>query len=95
MGELLLKQGQGVKGHRFEAYVWLLVSFDAGNKTAATELSALEGDLGGNRVDDAKSKARELEQTVARAVVSRGCECVGALDPIPTPPPPDVQRLCH
>jgi hypothetical protein len=71
------------------------VSFDAGNQTVATELAALEGDLGSNRVDEAKSKARNLEQTVSRAVVSHGCEWVGALDPVPTPPPPDVQRFCR
>jgi TPR repeat protein len=94
LGELL-KQGQGVNEDKFEAYVWLLVSFDAGNQTVATELAALEGDLGSNRVDEAKSKARGFEQTVTRAVVSRGCEWVGALDPVPTPPPPDVQRFCR
>jgi uncharacterized protein len=91
----LLKQGQGVNEDKFEAYVWLLVSFDAGNQTVATELAALEGDLGSNRVDEAKSKARNLEQTVSRAVVSHGCEWVGALDPVPTPPPPDVHRFCR
>jgi len=94
LGELL-KQGQGVKEDKFEAFVWLLVSFDAGNETVATELSALQGDLGSNRLGEAKSKARELERTVTRAVVSRGCEWAGALDPVPTPPPPDVQRFCR
>jgi len=94
LGELL-KQGQGVNEDKFEAYVWLLVSFDAGNQSVATELSGLEGDLGSNRVDEAKSKVRDLEQTVTRAVASRGCEWVGALDPVPTPPPPDVQRFCR
>jgi TPR repeat protein len=94
LGELL-KQGQGVNEDKFEAYVWLLVSFDAGNQAVAGELSALEGDLGSNRVEQAKSKARDLEQTVTRAAVSRGCEWAGALDPIPTPPPPDVHRFCR
>jgi len=91
----LLKQGQGVNEDKFQAYVWLLVSFDADNQTVANELAALEGDLGSNRVDEAKNKVRDLEQTVSRAVVSRGCDWVGALDPVPTPPPPDVQRFCH
>jgi uncharacterized protein len=94
LGELL-KQGQGVSEDKFEAYVWLLVSFDSGNQTVGIELPALEGDLGSNRVDEAKSKVRDLERTVTRPVVSRGCEWVGALDPVPTPPPPDVQRFCH
>ena len=94
LGELL-KQGQGVNEDKFEAYVWLLVSFDAGNQTVATELAALEANLGSKRVDEAKTKAQDLEQMVMRAVVSRGCEYVGALDPVPTPPPPDVQRFCR
>jgi len=94
LGELL-KQGQGVNEDKFEAYVWLLVSFDAGNQNVAAVLSALEGDLGSNQVEQAKNKVRELEQTVTRSVVSRGCEWPGALDAMPTPPPPDVQRFCH
>jgi TPR repeat protein len=94
LGELL-QQGQGVNEDKFEAYVWLVLSFNAGNRAVTAELSALEGDLGSNRVDEAKSKARNLEQSVSRAVVSRGCEWVGALDPVPTPPPPDVQRFCR
>src|SRR5882724_10609054 len=55
----LLKQGQGVNEDKFQAYVWLLVSFDAGNQTVANELAALEGDLGSNRVDEAKNKVRD------------------------------------
>ncbi len=94
LGELL-KQGQGVNEDKFEAYVWLLLSFNAGNQAVTAELSALEGDLGGNRVDEAKSKARNLEPSVSRAVVSHGCEWVGALDPVPTAPPPNVQRFCR
>jgi uncharacterized protein len=94
LGELL-KQGQGVNEDKFEAYVWLLVSFDAGNQNVAAELSALEGDLGSNQVEQAKNKVRELEQTVTRSVVSRGCEWPEALDAMPTPPPPGVQRFCH
>lgn len=80
---------------KFEAYIWLLVSSDAGNQTVASDLAALEGELGGNRVDEAKNKVRDLEQTVTRAVVSRGCDWAGALDRGPTPPPPDVQRFCR
>jgi TPR repeat protein len=94
LGELF-KQGRGVNEDKFEAYIWLLVSFDAGNQTVATELSSLEGDLGSNRVEEAKNKARDLEQNASRAVVSRGCEWVGALDAVPTPPPPGVQRFCR
>jgi TPR repeat protein len=94
LGELL-QQGQGVNEDKLEAYVWLLLSFNAGNQAVTAELSALEGDLGSNRVDEAKSKARNLEQSVSRAVVARGCGWVGALNPVPSPPPPDVQRFCR
>jgi TPR repeat protein len=92
----LFKEGRGVTADKFEGYVWLLVSFDAGNQTVAADLASLEGDLGSNRVDEAKSKARNLEQTVSRAVVSRGCSgWAGEFNPVPTPPPPDVQRFCR
>ncbi len=92
----LLKEGRGVTTDKFEAYVWLLVSFDAGNQAVASDLAALEGELGSNRVDEAKSKARELEQTVSRAVVARGCTgWPGEFELVPAPPPPDIQRFCH
>jgi uncharacterized protein len=94
LGELL-KQGRGTNVDKFEAYVWLLVSLNAGNQAVAIEVVALEGDLGGNQVEEAKGKARKLEQTVTRAVVSRGCDWVGSFNPVPTPPPPDVQRFCR
>jgi TPR repeat protein len=95
LGELL-KQGQGVSEDKFEAYVWLLMSFNAGNQNLAGELAALEGDLGGNRVDEAKNKVRDLEQTATRAVSSRGCSgWPGEFSPVPAPPTPDVQRFCR
>ena len=95
LGELL-KDGRGVTQDQFEAYVWLLVSFDTGNQTLAADLAALEGALGSNRVDEAKRKARGLEQTVSRAVVSRGCSgWPGEFDLVPAPPPPDIQRFCR
>jgi uncharacterized protein len=95
LGELF-KQGQGVTADKFEAYIWLLVSFDAGNQTVSADLAALEGELGANRVDEAKSKARGLEQTSSRTVVSRGCSGrSGEFNLVPTPPPPDIQRFCR
>lgn len=95
LGELL-KDGRGVTADKFEAYVWLLVSFDAGNQNVAADLAALEGDLGSNRVEEAKNKARDLEQTASRAVVSRGCTgWAGEFDLVPAPPPPDIQRFCR
>ena len=94
LGELL-KQGQGVNADKFEAYVWLLMSFDAGNQTVASELAALEAELGSSRVEEAKSKGRALEKTVTRGLVSGGCDWMGSRNPVPTPPPPDVQRFCR
>jgi TPR repeat protein len=92
----LLREGRGVTADKFEAYVCLLVSFDAGNQTVSADLAAMEGDLGSNRVEEAKTKARDLEQSVSRAVVARGCSgWSGELDLVPAPPPPDIQRFCH
>lgn len=93
---LLLKQGRGMSEDKFEAYIWLLVSFDAGNEKVANDLQQLEADLGSNQVEKAKSKARELEKTTSRAAVARGCTgWPGEFDDVPTPPPPDVQRFCR
>jgi TPR repeat protein len=94
----LLKQGQGVNLDKSEAYVWLLVSYDAGNQSAsvATNLAQLQAELSGAQIDDAKSKARELEQTANRAVSSRGCTgWPGEFDVMPAPPPPDIQNFCR
>jgi hypothetical protein len=91
----LFKRGWGVTEDKFEAYVWLLVSFDAGSHIVAADLAALQGELGANRVDEAKSKARDLEQTSSRTVVSRGCSgWPGEFNLVPRPPPPDIQRFC-
>jgi TPR repeat protein len=92
----LLKDGKGVEADQTQAYVWLLVSYDAGNKNAAADQPALEAALGSNQVAEAKRKARDLEQSVTRAVVARGCTAwPGEFGAIPTPPPPDIQRFCH
>jgi len=93
---LLLKQGKGAELNKFEAYVWLLVSFDAGNRATAADLQQLEAELGSNRTEEAKTKARELESSVARALVARGCTgWAGESNPVPSPPPPDLQRFCR
>ena len=92
----LLKQGKGVDIDKFEAYVWLLVSFDAGNAGVSIDLQELEADLGSNQVEKAKSVARERERSVAREVVARGCTgWAGEFDALPAPPPPDLQRFCR
>ena len=92
----LLKDGKGVDADKMQAYVWLLVSYDAGNKNAGPDAVALEAVLGSAQATAAKSKARDLEQTATRAVVARGCTgWPGEFDTVPTPPPPDIQRFCH
>lgn len=95
---LLLKQGQGVNTDKAEAYVWLLMSYDAGNQSSivAHTLAELQAVLSNEQIDDAKSKARDLEQTANRVVVSRGCTgWQGEFNAIPTPPPPEIQSFCR
>ena len=57
----LLKQGQGVNLDKSEAYTWLLMSYDAGNQSAAvaTALAQLQAELGSTQLDEAKSKAHD------------------------------------
>jgi TPR repeat protein len=95
---MLLKQGQGVNVDKAEAYVWLLMSYEAGNQSAAVanSLAELQPALGSTQLDQAKSRARELQQTASRAVTARGCTgWQGEFDAIPTPPPPDIQDFCR
>ena len=92
----LIRDGLGTKPDKFEAYVWLLISFDAGVTAVGGDLAALESELSPSQLEQAKSKARELERTVARSVAARGCTgWDGEFSAIPTPPPPDVQRFCR
>ena len=93
---LLLKQGQGVAENKFEAYVWLLLSFEAGNRTVADDLKQLEAELGSNQVEQAKAQARGRQQSVSRTVVARGCTgWSGEFGETPSPPPVDLQRFCR
>ena len=95
---LLLKNGQGVTLDKNEAYVWLLVSYDAGNQSTqvASVLAQLQAELGTNQVEACKDKARDLEQTASRVVTSRGCTgWPGEFNAIPAPPPPDIQSFCR
>jgi TPR repeat protein len=92
----LLKQGQGVKQDKLEAYMWLLISLDGGNQAAAADARQLEGDFATAQIEQAKNKARDLEQTVTRAVLAHGCSgWPGEFNTIPTPPPPDIQSFCR
>jgi TPR repeat protein len=93
---LMLKQGQGGNINKSEAYMWLLMSFNAGNQAVATDLRELVADLSTAQVSQAKSKARELEPITNRVVVARGCAgWAGEYNDIPVPPPPDIQRFCR
>ena len=92
----LLRDGQGVSQDKFRAYVWMLVSNDAGNRRVASDLQALEAELGSNQVEAAKTKAREMEGSVSRSVTAHGCTgWPGEVDVIPAPPPADLQRFCR
>jgi TPR repeat protein len=92
----LLKDGKGIDADKKQAYVWLLVSYDAGNKAAAADMGALEAALGTNEVSNAKQKARDLEQVATRAVTAKGCTgWPGEFEAIPAPPTPEIQRFCH
>lgn len=89
----LLRHGQGVKQDKREAYMWLLLSFESGNSSLASELQALEADLFSNQVEEAKIKARSVG---IRAAVAHGCTgWPGEFQLVPAPPPPETQRYCR
>jgi TPR repeat protein len=93
---LLYRDGKGVTLDKFQAYVWMLVSYDSGNTSNTQEILQLQADLGSTIVDQAKAKARELEQITNRVINSRGCSgWAGEMNTVPTPPPPDIQRFCR
>jgi uncharacterized protein len=92
----LLRDGHGVPPDYFEAYVWFLMSYDGGLTHAMTDLQEVEAQLGSSQVEQAKSKARDLEDTMRRSAVAHGCTgWPGEFDVIPSPPPPDLQRFCR
>ena len=92
----LLEQGRGIPEDKFEAYTWLLLSSQAGNPAVAMDLQSLESDLGSTQVEQAKSRARELQAATARSVAARGCTgWPGEFKDIPVPPPPYLQRFCR
>lgn len=91
-----LREGHGVPPDYFEAYVWLLMSYDGGLQDAMADLQALEAELSSTQIEQAKSKARELEGTMSRSAAAHGCTgWRGEFDVIPTSPPPDLQRFCR
>jgi uncharacterized protein len=95
---LLLKQGQGVNLDKFQAFVWLQVSYEAGDQSAGVSNALVElgGQLGTTQEQQAMSKAHELEQTANRVVTARGCTgWPGELNAMPAPPTPDIQPFCR
>ena len=93
---LLMRDGQGVPQNKFDSYVWLLISNDAGMPSLTPDLQALEAELGSTRTEEAKTKARLLETSVTRSVVAHGCSgWPGEFDAIPAPPPPTLQKFCR
>ena len=91
-----LRDGQGVPRDVFEAYVWMLTSYDGGLRSIAPNLQALEAELSSTQLEQAKSKARELEGTTDRSVMAHGCTgWRGEFDDVATPPTPDLQRFCR
>jgi TPR repeat protein len=93
---LQLRDGQGVTRDVFEAYVWMLTAYDGGQRSIAPNLQALEAELSSTQLEQAKSKARELEGTTDRSVMAHGCTgWRGEFDDVATPPTPDLQRFCR
>lgn len=93
-----LKDGRGIPQDRFTAYIWYTIAVDAGYAAANADLTELDrsGNITMEQVTEAKAQARDLEQTVIRAVTARGCSgWDGEFDEFPTSPPPKLQRFCH
>lgn len=93
---LILKQGRGIPINKAEAYGWLLLSFQAGDRTIADDLKQLEAELGSNQIEQLKTQARDRQTSLSRSVVAHGCTgWPGELAELPSPPPPDLQRFCR
>jgi TPR repeat protein len=93
-----LKDGRGIPQDRLTAYVWYSIASDAGYAAASADLDELDrgGSFTIDQIQQAKAKARDLEQIVIRAVTARGCSgWAGEFDEFPAPPPPKLQRFCH
>jgi len=51
----------------------MLVSYDSGNASNTSDVLELQAGLAPAQVDQAKAKAREMEQMTNRVVNARGC----------------------
>ena len=93
---LQLRDGQGVPKDIVEAYAWMLASYDSGRRSIAANLQALEAELSSTQLEQAKTKARDLEASTNRSVMAHGCAgWRGEFDDVATPPPPDIQKFCR
>jgi TPR repeat protein len=93
-----LKDGVGGAPDKFNAYIWLSIADDAGYGAAGDGLTQLRasGALSVEEVNQAQTKAKDLEQVVIRAVTARGCSgWDGEFADLPTPPPPSLQKFCR
>jgi uncharacterized protein len=94
---LVLKQGPGkVAVDKPEAYIWLLLAFQAGDQTVASDLQQLEADLGSIQTERRKTAARDRQNSVVRSVAAKGCTgWPGEFSDIPAPPTPSLQSFCR
>jgi uncharacterized protein len=93
---LQLRDGQGLPRDAVEAYAWMLASYDGGGPSVAPNLQALESELSSTQLEQAKTKARELEAATDRSAVAHGCTgWRGEFDDVATAPPPDIQKFCR
>lgn len=94
---LLLKTGRGpVPEDQYQAYVWLLFAFEAGDHSVGNDIGQLEGDLGSTNVERAKTEVRQKQETLTRSLLAHGCTgWPGEFNLLPSTPPPDIQRFCR
>lgn len=91
-----LHQGRGFARQPFEAYQWLLLAQRQGVSSVAEDLRVLEAELGSPRTEEAKTRALELEASVARTLNAHGCTgWEGEFDQLPTPPPIELIKFCR
>ncbi len=90
-----LKEGRGINRDRVKAYTWFLLALE-GDPAAQNDLGQLEGVLSRDQIDQAKTDARKLEDSVSRSIAAHGCTgWDGEFSEIPTPPPPKIQKFCR
>src|SRR5260370_13206778 len=94
LGRLWLKGLVG-SGSKQEAYVWLLVSVEFGNRHSSLTLQSMEGDIGKNGADAARRQALEIRDRILARRTSQCATWDGQYDDPPTPPPLQVQPACE